>query len=383
MPLLKVTVGSLEPVEESKVIETLTKSSDDFEQNPVLSNLETPREAEEGCDTMKLNELSRDENDPCSPLLSASSTLSHKRASKSQDICRICHCEAEQDAPLLAPCSCSGSLKYVHQACLQQWVQRSDIRNCELCKYPLIMQTKIKPYKEWEKLNMSTIERRKLACSVTFHAVAFTCVIWSLYVLIDRSAEEYSSGQLQWPFWTKLVVVAIGFTGGVVFMYVQCTMYVSLCRRWRAYNRVILVQNAPSGPSAAGGAVPTNDLPSMATNNSNMATSAPVTTSGSCKVTSNSRKKFDRRTPTPVQSVVTPAGAHHLLSKMTAAPDHICWVEETSIHQSHLVDNNSSQSLHSQSNSSIHASELVALWMSDSKTSAQSAPDEADVNRPV
>lgn len=57
------------------------------------------------------------------------------------------------------------------------------------------------------------MERRKLACSVTFHAVAFTCVIWSLYVLIDRSAEEYASGQLQWPFWTKLVVVAIGFTG--------------------------------------------------------------------------------------------------------------------------------------------------------------------------
>ena len=60
---------------------------------------------------------------------------------------------------------------------------------------------------------MSSMERRKLACSVTFHAVAFTCVIWSLYVLIDRSAEEYYSGQLQWPFWTKLVVVAIGFTG--------------------------------------------------------------------------------------------------------------------------------------------------------------------------
>jgi len=28
--------------------------------------------------------------------------------------------------------------------------------------------------------------------------------------------------RLQWQFWTKLIVVAIGFTGGVVFMYVQC-----------------------------------------------------------------------------------------------------------------------------------------------------------------
>ncbi len=192
-------------------------------------------------------------------MLSAASTLSKKGSITSQDICRygsikcvhhfvgisvsssfvfcnrICHCEAEFEAPLVAPCCCAGSLKYVHQGCLQRWVQSSDMKNCELCKYPFIMQTKIKPFKEvqhasfllvvslhfisyvifkqWEKLDMSSMERRKLACSVTFHAVAFTCVIWSLYVLIDRSAEEYNSGQLQWPFWTKLVVVAIGFTG--------------------------------------------------------------------------------------------------------------------------------------------------------------------------
>ena len=29
-------------------------------------------------------------------------------------------------------------------------------------------------------------------------------------------------------------------------MYVQCTMYFTLCRRWRAFNRIVLVQNAPA-----------------------------------------------------------------------------------------------------------------------------------------
>lgn len=92
---------------------------------------------------------------------------------------------------------------------------------------------------------MSGVERRKLLCSVTFHAVALTCVVWSLYVLIDRTAEEIQKGVLEWPFWTKLIVVAIGFTGGLVFMYIQCKAYLHLCRRWRAFNRVIFVQNAP------------------------------------------------------------------------------------------------------------------------------------------
>nr|CAG4641217.1 EOG090X0DX7 [Eulimnadia texana] len=191
-------------------------------------------------------------DNPCSPLLANTTVPCSKKISLTgQDLCRICHCEAEPDSPLVAPCRCSGSLQFVHQSCLQRWVQSSDTRCCELCKYPFVMQTKVKPLKEWEKLDMSRMEQRKLACSVTFHAVAFTCVVWSLYVLIDRSAEEYSMGQLQWPFWTKLVVVAIGFTGGIVFMYVQCTMYVSLCRRWRAYNRVILVQDRPLKPSSS------------------------------------------------------------------------------------------------------------------------------------
>jgi E3 ubiquitin-protein ligase MARCH1/8 len=96
------------------------------------------------------------------------------------------------------------------------------------------------------------VERRKILCSVTFHIIAITCVVWSLYVLIDRTAEEIWKGELAWPFWTKLVVVAIGFTGGLVFMYVQCKMYVQLFRRWKAYNKVIFVQNCPETVGRAG-----------------------------------------------------------------------------------------------------------------------------------
>ncbi|XP_024906094.1 E3 ubiquitin-protein ligase MARCH8 isoform X2 [Pteropus alecto] len=169
--------------------------------------------------------------------------------STSGDACRICHCEGDDESPLITPCHCTGSLHFVHQACLQQWIKSSDTRCCELCKYEFIMETKLKPLRKWEKLQMTASERRKIMCSVTFHVIAITCVIWSLYVLIDRTAEEIKQGQatgiLEWPFWTKLVVVAIGFTGGLLFMYVQCKVYVQLWKRLKAYNRVIYVQNCP------------------------------------------------------------------------------------------------------------------------------------------
>ncbi|XP_063361089.1 E3 ubiquitin-protein ligase MARCHF8-like [Cydia amplana] len=166
-------------------------------------------------------------------------------SNSSGDICRICHCESEVHNPLLAPCYCSGSLKYVHQSCLQQWLTASETRSCELCKFNFIMHTKIKPFNEWRLLEMSGVERRRLCCAVLFHCVAALCVMWSLFVLIERAVEEVHRGLIAWPFWTKLVVVAVGFTGGAVFMYIQCRQYLHLCNRWRAHNRILLIQNAP------------------------------------------------------------------------------------------------------------------------------------------
>nr|XP_002733112.1 PREDICTED: E3 ubiquitin-protein ligase MARCH8-like [Saccoglossus kowalevskii] len=165
--------------------------------------------------------------------------------SSNADICRICHCEGDNEFPLITPCLCAGSLKYVHQQCLQHWIKSSDTKTCELCKFELFMESKLKPIAKWEQLEMSSSERRKIMCSVSFHMIAITCVVWSLYVLIDRTTEEIRQGALEWPFWTKLVVVAIGFTGGLVFMYVQCKVYVQLWRRLKAYNRVIYVQDCP------------------------------------------------------------------------------------------------------------------------------------------
>ncbi|XP_037552487.1 E3 ubiquitin-protein ligase MARCH8 [Nematolebias whitei] len=184
----------------------------------------------------------------CSSPLSEKTPLSP--FSVTGDCCRICHCEGDEESPLITPCHCTGSLRFVHQACLQQWIKSSDTRCCELCKYEFIMETKLKPLRKWEKLQMTASERRKIMCSVTFHVIAITCVVWSLYVLIDRTAEEIRlagriPGILEWPFWTKLVVVAIGFTGGLVFMYVQCKVYIHLWKRLKAYNRVIYVQNRP------------------------------------------------------------------------------------------------------------------------------------------
>ena len=37
-------------------------------------------------------------------------------------ICRICLCDDnDQNNPLINPCNCSGTMKYIHLLCLKQW----------------------------------------------------------------------------------------------------------------------------------------------------------------------------------------------------------------------------------------------------------------------
>ncbi|KAG1695311.1 E3 ubiquitin-protein ligase MARCH8 [Nymphon striatum] len=143
----------------------------------------------------------------------------------------------------------------------RRWPQEKNLQGVELVvEHMAEVYRRPLPFLQWEKLDMSPMEKRKISCSIAFHIIALTCVIWSLYVLIHRTAEEMKSGNLDWSFWTKIVVVSIGFCGGILFMYIQCKVYVRLCRKWRAYNRVIYVQNVPEKSRPIANILPTTSL---------------------------------------------------------------------------------------------------------------------------
>ena len=47
----------------------------------------------------------------------------------------MCRCEGTPDRPLFHPCICTGSIKFIHQECLVQWLKYSKKEFCELCNY--------------------------------------------------------------------------------------------------------------------------------------------------------------------------------------------------------------------------------------------------------
>ncbi|KAH8033319.1 hypothetical protein HPB51_009518 [Rhipicephalus microplus] len=56
----------------------------------------------------------------------------HNGAGSSGTTCRICQ-EGDQKAQLVSPCSCSGTIGFVHVSCLERWLNERDVDYCELC----------------------------------------------------------------------------------------------------------------------------------------------------------------------------------------------------------------------------------------------------------
>jgi len=55
-----------------------------------------------------------------------------------EDECRICRGPAEEGDTLFSPCKCAGSIRLVHQDCLENWLQVTGGNKCELCKTKFI-----------------------------------------------------------------------------------------------------------------------------------------------------------------------------------------------------------------------------------------------------
>lgn len=63
--------------------------------------------------------------------------------SEVENNCRVCRGEGTPSQPLLHPCKCRGSIKYIHQDCLLEWLKHSNksTKKCDICNTPYKFRT--------------------------------------------------------------------------------------------------------------------------------------------------------------------------------------------------------------------------------------------------
>jgi len=109
-------------------------------------------------------------------------SMSQSSSTSSMPICRICQLPSiEPYNPLISPCRCLGSIRYIHKPCLMKWLEVSSKKNsnppgCELCQYKYIRHKKL-VISNW--LVPSCSSKDKVLHSVFMAAIAImiTCSI--------------------------------------------------------------------------------------------------------------------------------------------------------------------------------------------------------------
>lgn len=71
-----------------------------------------------------------------------------KNVAADERVCRICLSEEEENNPIISPCKCIGSVRYIHLLCIQEWLESKKHKKetpfvnsyiwrgleCEICK---------------------------------------------------------------------------------------------------------------------------------------------------------------------------------------------------------------------------------------------------------
>uniref|UniRef100_A0A1I7U3U2 RING-CH-type domain-containing protein n=1 Tax=Caenorhabditis tropicalis TaxID=1561998 RepID=A0A1I7U3U2_9PELO len=123
-----------------------------------------------GCEFLKASGL-------CSSKLSLQSA--------SANMCRICHTSSStRSNPLISPCRCSGTLLFVHKACVVRWLEMSTRKmvpspRCELCGYDYrrgnIFQMK--------SLHVPHVDRTSLLLNVVFLVTVFIMIFCGYFTI--------------------------------------------------------------------------------------------------------------------------------------------------------------------------------------------------------
>ena len=95
------------------------------------------------------------------------------------DICKICYCSSEESGlPLLSPCRCDGSIKFVDQACLLRWMESSGKKSCELCKQIITVEDKLEKFHPTDNAQWCKDFFKKSVTALLYRIIAVQCFMW-------------------------------------------------------------------------------------------------------------------------------------------------------------------------------------------------------------
>lgn len=122
--------------------------------------------------------------------------------------CRICRGEGSDDNPLFHPCKCKGSIKYIHESCLMEWISSKNIdiskpgtmATCDICHHSISFSTTYADNMP-DRIPMSLLLKRSMISCFHFVKDGLTLNLAAVLFLIGIP--------LTWNFFGKLYTIIL------------------------------------------------------------------------------------------------------------------------------------------------------------------------------
>jgi len=89
---------------------------------------------------------------------------------------------------MISPCMCNGSMKFVHESCLMQWLNTSKRKKCELCNYVIQMHEEKVSLRQILLRTWVYLKEDKQRC---FKILIYFVYIWFLKYKLFNLLKEY------------------------------------------------------------------------------------------------------------------------------------------------------------------------------------------------
>ncbi|XP_070385496.1 E3 ubiquitin-protein ligase MARCHF8-like [Dermacentor albipictus] len=154
-------------------------------------------------------------------------------AASSGPMCRICH-EGDQENPLVSPCSCTGTIGFVHVSCLEPWLNERNVDICELCGEHFQMAAQpISARRFFDHVWRSEGRLRQVLLSDLVYLAMVTLAMAFSLVMLVAALEVLELNGLAWQ-------IFVDFTSGAFHGYFLTLSFLKLRSWYYSFMRWLL-----------------------------------------------------------------------------------------------------------------------------------------------
>ncbi|KAH6946374.1 hypothetical protein HPB50_013198 [Hyalomma asiaticum] len=211
---------------------------------------------DDGAQSLRIPEaVSNSDDGPESVNVSLDTTTGHSDEARiGSAMCRICH-DGDEEEPLVSPCKCSGSIRFVHVSCIEHWLNEMNVDICELCgqRFQMAAQPNIaKQFLHWISLREAQLQRALLR-DVLVWAMMTVGTLIALAIMLQVAFSEASQRDsvLRTFILSVLAFIKCALIGFGTATIRRLRGVLRLFRAWKAshpFRRILAASTARAGP---------------------------------------------------------------------------------------------------------------------------------------